>query len=114
MRLQIMRIHTNRSLCVRQASDESDLTMMSNVLDLVDQTVFLGERATGATCLGQFVWVYDRAIDIDGVRQFHHHLQRGRLSRRIERSSLPFGRPAIRPTSRSSGRLGRVKNSTPG
>ena len=92
MRLQTMRIHTNRSFCVRQASDESDLTMMSNVLDLVDQTVFLGERATGATCLGQFVWVYDRAIDIGGVRQFHHHLQKGRLSRRIERSPLPFGR----------------------
>jgi diacylglycerol O-acyltransferase len=92
MRLQTMRIHTNRSLCVRQASDESDLTKMSNVLDLVDQTVFLGERATGATCLGQFVWVYDRAIDIDALRQFHHHLRRGRLSRRIERSPLPFGR----------------------
>ena len=92
MRLQTMRIHTNRSLCVRQASDESDLTKMSNVLDLVDQTVFLGERATGATCLGQFVWVYNRAIDIDALRQFHHHLRRGRLSRRIERSPLPFGR----------------------
>jgi hypothetical protein len=92
MRLQTMRIHTNRSFCVRQASDESDLAMTSNVLDLVDQTVFLGERATGATCLGQFVWVYDRGIDIDALRQFHHHLQRGRLSRRIERSPLPFGR----------------------
>jgi diacylglycerol O-acyltransferase / wax synthase len=92
MRLQTMRIHTNRSLCVRQASDESDLTKMSNVLDLVDQTVFLGERATGATSLLQCVWVYDHAIDIDGLRQFHHHLQRGRLSRRIERSPLPFGR----------------------
>jgi hypothetical protein len=65
---------------------------MSNVLDLVDQTVFLGERATGATSLGQCVWVYNRAIDIDALRQFHHHLQRGRLSRRIERSQLPFGR----------------------
>jgi diacylglycerol O-acyltransferase / wax synthase len=92
MRLQTMRIHTNRSPCVRQANDESDLTKMSNVLDLVDQTVFLGERATGAICLGQCVWVYDRAIDIDALRQFHHHLQWGRLSRRIERSPLPFGR----------------------
>src|ERR1700730_8273180 len=92
MRLQTMRIHTNRSPCVRRASDESDLTKMSNVLDLVDQTVFLGERATGATSLLQCVWVYDHAIDIDGLRQFHHHLQRGRLSRRIERSPLPFGR----------------------
>ncbi len=65
---------------------------MSNVLDLVDQTAFLGERATGATNLLQCVWVYDRAIDIDGLRRFHHHLQQGRLSRRIERSPLPFGR----------------------
>ena len=65
---------------------------MSNVLDLIDQSAFRGERATGATNLLQCVWVYNRAIDIDGLRQFHRHLQRGRLSRRIERSPLPFGR----------------------
>jgi Wax ester synthase-like Acyl-CoA acyltransferase domain len=65
---------------------------MSNVLDLIDQTAFAGERATGTTNLLQCVWVYNRAIDIDGLRQFHRHLQRGRLSRRIERSALPFGR----------------------
>lgn len=65
---------------------------MSNVLDLADQTLFLGERATGATSLLQCVWVYDRAVDIDGLREFHHHLGRGRLSRRVERSALPFGR----------------------
>ncbi|MGO9353662.1 MAG: hypothetical protein ACLP3C_23560 [Mycobacterium sp.] len=65
---------------------------MSNVLDLYDQTYFSFERAAGVTCVLQCVWVYNRAIDIDGLRQFHHHLQRGRLSRRIERSPLPFGR----------------------
>jgi hypothetical protein len=65
---------------------------MNNVLDLIDQSAFLAERATGATNVIQCVWVYNRAIDIDGVRQFHHHLQQGRLSRRIERSPLPFGR----------------------
>jgi hypothetical protein len=65
---------------------------MSNVLDLFDQTVFLGERATGATNLLQCVWIYNRAIDMDGLRQFHRHLQQGRLSRRIEPSPLPFGR----------------------
>ena len=65
---------------------------MSNVLDLIDQSAFRGERATGATNLLQCVWIYDRAIDIDGLRRFHHHLRRGRLSRRIERSPLPFGR----------------------
>src|ERR1700742_1943157 len=65
---------------------------MSNVLDLFDQTFFLGERATGATNLLQSVWVYDRPIDMDGLAQFHRNLARGRLSRRIERSPLPFGR----------------------
>jgi hypothetical protein len=65
---------------------------MRNVLDLVDQTLFRFERATGASSLGQCVWVYNRSVDIDGLRKFHQHLQRGRLSRRIERSPLPFGR----------------------
>ena len=64
---------------------------MSNVIDLTDQAMFLAERSPLANLL-QCVWVYDRAIDIDGLRRFHHHLQRGRLSRRIERSPLPFGR----------------------
>ncbi len=65
---------------------------MSNVLDLVDQTFFRLEQAAGSHSVIQCVWVYHRPIDIDGLRQFHHHLQRGRLSRRIERSPLPFGR----------------------
>ena len=65
---------------------------MSNVLGLFDQAFFTGERVTGATGLLQCVWVYDRAIDLDGLRRFHHHLQQGRLSRRIERSPLPFAR----------------------
>ena len=65
---------------------------MSNVLDLYDQTYFSFERATGVTNLLQCVWVYNCAVDIDGLRRFHHHLQRGRLSRRIEPSPLPFGR----------------------
>jgi len=65
---------------------------MDNVLDLVDDTFFRVERAAGVTNVIQCMWVYDRAVDIDGLRRFHRHLQRGRLSRRIERSPLPFGR----------------------
>ena len=65
---------------------------MDNVLDPFDQTVFDGERATGATSLLQVIWVYDHAVDLDALRRFHTHLQRGRLSRRIERSPLGFGR----------------------
>lgn len=65
---------------------------MDNVLDLVDDTFFRVERAAGTTNVIQCMWAYDRAIDLDGLRRFHRHLQRGRLSRRIERSPLPFGR----------------------
>ncbi|SON64031.1 hypothetical protein MSIMFI_05563 [Mycobacterium simulans] len=59
---------------------------MDNVIDLADQAMFLGEQATGATGLLQGAWVYNHAIDVDSLRRFHHHLQRGRLCRRIERS----------------------------
>ena len=65
---------------------------MDTMLDLADQIVFLGERATGATNLLQCVWTYDRAINMDGLHRFHHHLLKGRLSRHVERSPLPFGR----------------------
>jgi hypothetical protein len=65
---------------------------MSNVLDLYDQTYFSFERATGVTNMLQCVWVYDHAIDIAGLHQFHEHLQQSLLSRRIERSPVPFGR----------------------
>lgn len=65
---------------------------MSNVLALADQALFLGERATRTTSVVQCIWVYERGVDIDGLRKFHHHLGRGRLCRAIERSPLPFGR----------------------
>lgn len=65
---------------------------MDNVLGLFDQAFYTGEDVTGASGLLQCVWLYDHAVDLDGVRRFHRHLQRGRLSRCIERSPLPFGR----------------------
>ncbi|OBG36151.1 hypothetical protein [Mycobacterium sp. E3198] len=65
---------------------------MNTTLDLFDQTFATLERATGVLGQLQCVWVYDRAIDLDGLRRFHHNLQRGRLSRLIEPSALPFGR----------------------
>jgi diacylglycerol O-acyltransferase / wax synthase len=65
---------------------------MDNVLDLTDQTLFFAERATQTTNVLQCIWVYDRGVDIERLRNFHHHLGRGRLCRRIERSPLPFGR----------------------
>ncbi len=40
----------------------------------------------------QVVWVYEHALDFDGLRRFHRLLGHGWLGRRIERSPLPFGR----------------------
>ncbi len=65
---------------------------MSNVLDVLDQRTFDLGLAIGVNSLLQSAWIYDHPIDIEGLRQFHGHLRRGRLSRGIERSPLSFGR----------------------
>ena len=59
---------------------------------LVDQAFFAGHRAVGQKEVMQVVWLYEHAIDWDGLRRFHHNLGRGLLGRRIERSPLPFAR----------------------
>ena len=63
-----------------------------NRLALVDQAAFLSLRATGRAQLIQTVWVYEHAIDFDGLRRFYRNSGYGLLGRRIERSPLPFGR----------------------
>ena len=63
-----------------------------NLLALVDQGFFAGHRAIGQTEVMQVVWVYEHALDFDGLRRFHHNLGYGLFGRRIERSPLPFGR----------------------
>ena len=63
-----------------------------NRLALLDQAFFAGHRAAGQNEVMQCVWVYEHAVDFDGLRRFHHNLGYGLLGRRIERSPLPFGR----------------------
>jgi hypothetical protein len=63
-----------------------------NRLAFMDQALFAGQRATGQQEVIQVVWVYEHAIDFDGLRRFHHNFGRGLLGRRIERSPLPFAR----------------------
>jgi hypothetical protein len=65
---------------------------VNNLLAYIDQASFLGLRALGHEPLCQCTWIYERAIDIDGVRRFHRNLGDGLLGRRIERSPLPFAR----------------------
>ncbi|WP_253875790.1 hypothetical protein [Mycobacterium asiaticum] len=65
---------------------------MDNRLAHMDQVSFLGVRALGYGTLAQVVWLYNRRVDIDGLRRFHRNLGHGLLGRRIERSPLPFAR----------------------
>lgn len=61
-------------------------------LAYLDQASFLALRATGLGQLAQWVWVYQRDVNLDELRRFHRELGYGLLGRRIERSPLPFGR----------------------
>ncbi|WP_423213044.1 type I polyketide synthase [Mycobacterium shinjukuense] len=64
---------------------------VDNTLGYLDQAGFLALRAVHGALM-QVTWVYDRPVDIDGLRRFHRNLGRGMLGRRIERSPLPFAR----------------------
>jgi len=68
------------------------VTWVDNTLAYIDQASFLGLRALGRGPLIQFTWVYDRPVDVEGLRRFHRNLGHGLLGRRVERSPLPFGR----------------------
>jgi hypothetical protein len=65
---------------------------MDNRLAHMDQACFLALRALGYGTLLQSVWIYNRPVNVDGLRRFHRGLGYGLLGRRIERSPLPFAR----------------------
>ena len=58
----------------------------------MDQASFLGVRALGYAAMVQYSWIYNRPVDMDGLRRFYHNLGYGLLGRRVERSPLPFAR----------------------
>jgi acyl carrier protein len=64
---------------------------VDNRLAHLDQAAFLALRAVHGDVL-QITWIYDRAVNVDGLRRFHRNLGCGLLGRRIERSPLPFAR----------------------
>ncbi len=64
---------------------------VDNRLAYLDQAAFLATRAVHGALI-QVTWIYDRAVDLDGLRRFHRNLGRGLLGRRIERAALPFAR----------------------
>ncbi|WP_246133362.1 hypothetical protein [Mycobacterium helveticum] len=65
---------------------------MDNRLAHMDQASFLGLRALGYGALVQFSWVYNRPVNMDGLRRFHRNLGYGLMGRRVERSPIPFAR----------------------
>ncbi|MGB8406032.1 MAG: hypothetical protein WCE30_18380 [Mycobacterium sp.] len=69
------------------------MTGPDNTIDYLDQGSFMGLRALGRGPVIQFTWIYDRPVDLDGLRRLQRNLgEGGLLGRRIERSPLPFGR----------------------
>jgi polyketide synthase 12 len=64
---------------------------VDNRLAYLDQAAFLALRAVHGALI-QVTWIYDRAVNVDGLRRFHRNLGNGLLGRRIERSPLPFAR----------------------
>lgn len=65
---------------------------LDNRLVLWDEAMVRTNRATGRVQLMQCLWIYERPVDMDGVRRFHRNFGYGMAGRRIERSPLPFGR----------------------
>lgn len=59
-----------------------------NRLAIMDHALFAQHRAIDRSVVIQVVWIYQHAIDVDGVRRFKHNLGHGLLGRRIERSPL--------------------------
>lgn len=58
----------------------------------MDHASYVALRALRRGPVGQSVWIYERGVDMDGLRRFQRNLEHTLLGRRIERSPLPFGR----------------------
>lgn len=67
-------------------------TLAPNTVDYMDHASYIALRALRRGPVGQSVWIYNRGVDMDGLRRFQRNLENTLLGRRIERSPLPFGR----------------------
>ncbi len=85
-----VRIRSTRKSSI--VADPGGEALPDNRLALLDQAFYAGHRAAGQEEVMQVVWVYEHAVDMDGLRRFHRNLAGGLLGRHIERSPLPFGR----------------------
>jgi hypothetical protein len=58
----------------------------------MDQAFYAGHDAAGQKEVMQVGWLYQHAVDIEGLARFREKLSQGMMGRLIERSPLPFGR----------------------
>lgn len=65
---------------------------MTDTLAYIDQATYLSWHATGRSQVVQYIWVYERPVDMEALRRFHRNIGHGFAGRLIERSVLPFGR----------------------
>jgi hypothetical protein len=68
------------------------LESADNTLAYMDQGSYLALRALGRGPVIQYTWIYERGVDLDGLRRFHRNLSGGLLGRVLETSSIPCGR----------------------
>ncbi|MEE3062914.1 MAG: hypothetical protein VYA67_02985 [Actinomycetota bacterium] len=68
-------------------------TPIDNTLTYMDQSYFLFVRALGRGHVIQYIWIYENGVNLEGLRRFQRNLQHTLVTRLIERSPLPFGRP---------------------
>lgn len=84
------RIRRARASLGRRATNDD--APPDNRLAVLDNALFTQHRAIGRNVVIQVVWIYEHAVDFDGVRLFNRNLGDGLAGRRIERSPLPFAR----------------------
>ncbi|MGH3554267.1 MAG: hypothetical protein ACRDT5_17115 [Mycobacterium sp.] len=79
-------------MSARQRAKRDGAAQLDNRLSFMDQAFFSSIRAHGRQPIVQSIWVYDHAVDLEGLQRFNRNLGHGLLGRRIERSPLPFAR----------------------
>lgn len=87
-----MPIRTRRSLRASEKRASNRDALPDNRLAIMDHALFAQHSAIDRNVVIQVVWVYEDAVDLDGVRRFNRNLGAGLVGRRIERSPLPFAR----------------------
>ena len=112
-----MRARIRRARASFESRVSKGVATPDNRLAIMDHALFAQHRAIDRQVVVQVVWVYEHAVDFDGVRRFNHHLGNGLLGRRIERSPLfarhrwvsdpgPVDIDIVRPSTRGTQRLG--------